>query len=280
MRKKSTLGAALIACAFAASPLASPAASAASLEAVYGISIGGFPIGTADVASTFDGSDYTIDLQARLTGLAGVLLSGRGAANASGAVSGTRVVPRAFAVQSRSARASRTVRMGLRSGAVAAVEITPPLEEHEDRVPVRAGHTRDVVDPVSAFLMPAAIKGDLTDPRNCERTIPVFDGASRFDIRLSYGGMREISKPGYAGPVLVCNARFHAIAGHRPGREAVRFMEENRDMAVWLAPVEANRTLLPMRIEVRTQVGMSVIEAQKINLDVAPRRAARLGAVE
>lgn len=251
-------------------------ARSAELEAVYDISLAGLPVGTADVKSRFDGRSYEIDLQARLTGLAGLLMSGRGAATASGSVSGTRVVPRAFAVNSRSSRATRTVRMGLRGGAIAAVEIEPPLREHDDAIPVERHHKQGVVDPVSAFLMPATVRGELTDPRNCERTIPVFDGASRFDIVLSYGGARDIEKPGYSGPVIVCNARFRAIAGHRPGREAVRFMEENRDMNVWLAPIEANRTLLPVRVEVRTQIGTSVIEAAQISLSGKPRRAASL----
>ncbi|TVR06190.1 MAG: DUF3108 domain-containing protein [Salinarimonadaceae bacterium] len=264
-------------CSIAAIVVA-PEARAAQMEAVYDISLAGFSVGVADVKSRFDGRAYEIDLQARLTGLAGLLMSGRGAASASGSVSGTRVVPRAFAVNSRSSRASRTVRMGLRSGAIAAVEIEPPLTQHPDTVPVLRQHKQGVVDPVSAFLMPATVRGELTNPRNCERTIPVFDGASRFDIVLSYGGTRQIDKPGYAGPVIVCNARFKAIAGHRPGRDAVRFMEENRDMSVWLAPFEANRSLLPMRIEVRTQLGLSVIEASRVTIDGQPRRAASLDA--
>jgi hypothetical protein len=274
MRNKISLGAALAAATIAFSFAAAPAAHATSLEAVYGIRIGGFPVGTADVVSSFDGSKYSISLQARLTGLVGVFLSGKGAANASGAVSGNRIRPSAFAVRSESSRASRTVRMGLRGGRVAAIEIEPPLKEYEDRIPVANAHKRDVVDPVSAFLLPATVRGELTDPRNCERTIPVFDGASRFDITLSYGGTREMSMPGYTGPVLVCNARFKAISGHRPEREAIKYMEQNREMSVWLAPIESNRTLLPLRVEVQTQIGMSVIEASRINLGSPPRRAA------
>ncbi len=248
-------------------------ARAATMEAVYSITIAGFSVGTADVKSHFDGGAYSIDLQARLTGLAGLLVEGRGAASASGTVSGQRVTPRAFASNTRSSQASRVVRMGLRNGAVAAVEITPPLEEHADAIPVSAAHRQGVVDPISAFLMPARVSGDLLDPRNCDRTIPVFDGAARFDIVLSHGGRRDVSKPGYSGPVLVCTARFKAVSGHRPNRDAVRFMEDNRDMAVWLAPFPANASLVPMRVEVRTQIGMSIIEAARISMTPSPQRA-------
>jgi hypothetical protein len=56
------------------------------------------------------------------------------------------------------------------------------------------------------------------------------------------------------------------ISGHRPTRSAVKFMEENRNMSVWLAPLEGTRVLAPLRIAVETMVGMSVIEAQRWEL--------------
>ena len=111
--------------------------------------------------------------------------------------------------------------------------------------------------------MPASAKGDLTDPANCNRTLPIFDGAARFDVVLSYGETRQVEKPGYKGPVLVCNARYVPIAGHRALRPTTKFMQDNRDMSVWLAPVEGARLLVPLRIAVRTMVGMSVIEASR-----------------
>ena len=80
---------------------------------------------------------------------------------------------------------------------------------------------------------------------------------------LSYGETRQVEKPGYSGPVLVCNARYVAIAGHRPDRPGVKFMEDNRDMSVWLAPVEGTRVLVPMRIAVRTTLGTNIIEATR-----------------
>ena len=86
--------------------------------------------------------------------------------------------------------------------------------------------------------MPALARGSLTDPANCNRTIPIFDGAARFDMVLSYGETQSVEKPGYKGPVLVCNARYVPIAGHRSLRPSTKFMEDNKDMQVWLAPVE------------------------------------------
>lgn len=249
--------------ALAAGLLAAGAAGAATVKADYGIWLGGLPLGSADLATTVEGQRYRMQLQVRLTGLAGMLTGGKGAATAIGAVGVPTPVPSSFAITSQSSSAQRVVRMGLSGGAVAALDIDPPLEDRGDRVPVREAHKRGVVDPVSGLLMPAVARGELTDPANCNRTIPVFDGGARFDIVLRYSETRTVEKPGYKGPVIVCSARYVAISGHRADRPATRFMEDNRDMWVWLAPVEGARLLLPMRIEVKTSSGMSLIEASR-----------------
>jgi hypothetical protein len=255
----SVAGPAFVACAL--SCLGPAAANSQSLKVDYAISLAGIPLGYADLATTLEGSKYKMQVGARLTGLAGMLTGGRGAATAAGAIAGTQPVPATFAVTSRSTSDQRTVRMGLAGGGVSAVEITPPLDEKLDRVPLKESHKRGVLDPVSALLMPAASRGSVTDPGNCNRTLPVFDGAARFDVVLSYEQTAQIEKPGYSGPVLVCTARYVPIAGHRALRPSTQFMEDNRDMRVWLAPLEGSRLLVPLRIAVQTMVGMSVIEA-------------------
>jgi hypothetical protein len=255
--------------AFAALGLSASPAAAASLDVAYGIWLAGLPLGQAGLKSSFEGSRYNLSVQARLTGLAGILTSGRGAANASGAFANGRALPSNFAVTSRSTKDSRTVRMGLASGSVAAVEITPPIEPHPDRVPVAPAHRQGVLDPLSALLMPASTRGDVLDAGNCDRTIPVFDGASRFNVVLSFVERKDVEKPGYKGPVLVCRAKWIPISGHRPARRAVKFMEDNDDMSVWLAPIDSARVLVPMRIAVRTMIGMSVIEAEEWRLEPA-----------
>ena len=59
-------------------------AAAATVKADYGIWLGGLPLGSADLATTVDGPRYRMQLQVRLTGLAGLLTGGKGAATAAG----------------------------------------------------------------------------------------------------------------------------------------------------------------------------------------------------
>ncbi|CAO4176282.1 DUF3108 domain-containing protein [Methylorubrum populi] len=231
----------------------------------YSVNLAGIPIGNAQLTGAFEGARYRMDVSAVLTGLVGAVTGGQGSARSSGGISGGNAapLPNSFAIATRTSNSGIAVRMALANGNVTQAEITPPLLDTGDRVPVTAAAKRGVIDPASALMMPARARAELTDPENCNRTLPVFDGATRFNVVLSYGETRQVEKPGYSGPVLVCNARYVAIAGHRPDRPGVKFMEENRDMSVWLAPVEGTRVLVPMRISVRTTLGTNIIEATR-----------------
>ncbi|MGU3464096.1 DUF3108 domain-containing protein [Methylobacterium sp. C33D] len=239
---------------------AAPAAATVAVD--YGINLAGLPIGTARLAGSFDRDRYMMDVSAVLTGLVGAITGGKGSARASGSFSAAPQ-PGAFAIATQTATSGIAVRMALARGNVVQAEITPPLVDMQDRVPVTPANKRGIIDPVSALLMPTQGRGEPLDPENCNRTLPVFDGATRFNVVLSYAETRPVQKPGYAGQVLVCNARYQAVAGHRPDRPGVKFMEENREMSVWLAPVEGTRVLIPLRISVLTTIGTNIIEATR-----------------
>jgi hypothetical protein len=245
-----------------ARPRARKAAPASSLSVDYTVALAGLRIGNARLSGAFERDTYRVDVSATLTGLVGAITGGQGSARSSGAIA-TSPLPEAFSIATRTASSGIAVRMALAHGNVVQTEITPPLVDMQDRVPVTAGNRRGIVDPASALVMPARTGAALTDPANCDRTLPLFDGATRFNVVLSYAETREVQKPGYAGPVLVCNARYQAIAGHRPDRPGVKFMEDNREMSVWLAPVEGTRVLVPLRISVLTEIGTNIIEATR-----------------
>jgi hypothetical protein len=269
------LASALVTLAFAGAPAL---AQAQTLKVTYDLSLAGLPMGKADLVSSFKGKKYRMQGHAKLSGLAMILTGGKGEASASGTLDEAKPRSTTFAVVSKTSDNQRSIRMDLKGGKVAEVEIDPPLEPKTDRVPVKAADKRDVVDPMSALLMPALASKSLIDPDNCNRTIPVFDGASRMNVVLSYAETRKVEVPGYSGPVLVCNARYVPISGHRSERPATKFMQENRDMAVWLAPVEGPGLLFPLKVSVRTMIGMGEMQASLWSLEgdgKAPSRTRR-----
>ena len=101
----------------------------------------------------------------------------------------------------------------------------------------------------------------------CNRTLPIFDGAARYDIKLSQAGTRQVKIDGYSGPVAVCQARYVPIAGHRALRPSTKFMAENREISTWLAPVAGTNLMVPVRISVKTMIGTAVIEASSFKVD-------------
>ncbi len=235
-------------------------------RATYNVSLLGLPIGTAGITGEIRRTSYRIEARAKLTGLAWLASNSRGAADGSGAIVDGRILPQTYAVTAANSRITRTMRMSLAGSAVTGVDISPPFEDKPDRVPLRDSDKRGVLDPIGAFLVTVPDGVPLVGPAACNRTIPVFDGYTRFDVRLTYVGERRVTTGGYSGPVAVCAVRYVPIAGHRPDRPGTRFMAENKNIEVWLAPIESARVLLPYRISVSTMIGTTVIEASQFSV--------------
>lgn len=239
-------------------------AQAEVLHAQYGVTLLGLPLGKASLDGEVAGQTYKISINARLTGIASLVSSSKGAAVASGAFLRGLIVPAAYANTSANATQTRTVRVAMSGGSVKGVDISPPIDPSPERVPLTDAHTRNIVDPLSAMIMPVPGSEPIMGPAACNRTIPVYDGFTRFDVTLTYIGQRQVKAKGYAGPASVCAVRYTPIAGHR-NRKPVQFMAQNKDIEVWLAPVGANRVLVPFRISMATTIGHLNIEAEEFS---------------
>ena len=249
-------------------------AAADVLRIRYSLSLIGLPFGTAGMTATLEPNSYQIEGDAKLTGLASLISDAKGAASASGAILLGRVAPATYATTAANAKLTRTVRMGMNAGTVRAVEISPPLfDEAPDRVPVTEADKRNIIDPMSAVVMPVPSGQPLVGPAACNRTIPVFDGDSRFDLVMSYVGTREAKAKGYAGPVSVCAVRYVPVAGYRRNRKATQFMANNNQIEVWLAPVENAHVAVPFRMSILTLLGTTVIEASEFHIEPSQKAA-------
>jgi Protein of unknown function (DUF3108) len=229
------------------------------LEARYAIRLMGIPLGTASLSGLLNGDHYNLEATGRLTGIASLISRARAAARATGLVSKDHILPSSFATTASNSQMSRTVRMGMSNGNVRAVDIFPPFEELPGRVPVADIHKKAIVDPLSALIFP--LKAKSFGPEICNRSIPIYDGWTRFNIKLSYLGETDVTSAGYNGHVFICAARYEPIAGHRPEREATKFMVNNKEMEVWLAPLSDHDVAVPFKISVATMIGTTVIEA-------------------
>lgn len=241
-------------------------AQAETLRAQYALSLMGLTIGSATATASLEPAAYKIALNVRLTGLAAMVNKTRGAATSTGALANSAVLPAGYANTTANSNETRTVRMGLTSGNVRAVDISPPFLDMEGRVPVTEAHKQAVVDPVSALIMPVPNGQPLIGPTACNRTIPVYDGLVRFNVTLTYTGMKTVQGKGYSGPVSVCAARYAPVAGYKLDSKSTKFMADNRNMEVWLAPIESVRAVAPYYISIGTATGTLVIKAAEFSL--------------
>jgi len=233
----------------------------------YGVSLIGLPIGTATVDGTLGPKDYRLQGTGKLTGLAGVIVDTKGAVTATGVVKNGQLTPAGFAATAGTPNYLLTIRIAEERGSATGVEITPPYTQTPDRIPLSPGDRRNIIDPMSSFIMPVPGVVDMIGPAACNRTLPLFDGGVRFNVLLSFKEVRQVASPAYTGPVAVCAARYQPISGYRPARPATKFMIDNKDMETWLAPIGKSRFVYPYRIAVMSMIGMTVIEATSVSFE-------------
>jgi hypothetical protein len=246
--------------------LAIAPAAAEVIAARYAVTLVGFRIGEASARGAVSAAAYRVALDARLTGLAEWLAHMRIALASSGEIRRGNVLPNAYATTAASERDTRTVRMALNAGNVRAVDISPPLEDESIRIPVSSAEKRNVLDPTSALIMAVPAGEPLVGPAACNRTLQIYDGVVRFDLMMSYTGTRDVTAIGYNGPVSVCAVRYKPIAGHRYDSRSTKFMAQNHDIEVWLAPIERAHVVIPFHIGLRTMAGMATVDAVELHL--------------
>ena len=157
------------------------------------------------------------------------------------------------------------------AGTVKDLRLDPPAETEPERVPVTDASKNGVLDPMTATLVRMPGTGDVVAPEACQRTLAVFDGRLRYDLNLAFKRIDKVkADKGYAGPVVVCSVYFTPVAGYIPTRAAIKYLKEQRNMEIWLAPIAGTRVLVPFRIEGPTPVGRAVLEADEFVVSALP----------
>jgi hypothetical protein len=255
--------------------VAAPASDTA-LKASYIITIAGITIGRVQADSRFSPTGYAATISGSTYGISRFVSDAHAVLAGNGRISGTHVSPATYNLETNEKGFETHVNMAMRGGSIVDLIAAPRLIAAPDRVPVTPVHKRNVVDPVGAFVVAVPHAGVASGTEACNRTVKVFDGWQRYDVQLFYKESRNVegnSANGYSGAVFVCGARYVPVAGHRPTRESVRYMADNKRLEVWLAPVAGTAVLVPYRIMIGTQMGDLVIMARDFAVSAAERQA-------
>jgi hypothetical protein len=239
------------------------------LDASYTISFARIRVGEITATVVLGDSEYAISVHGRAGGVMKVLVDGEGSFTARGTIRNSHPVPINFTSKIVSNAETSDVTMVLDEGSVKELAATPPPSS--DRVPVTEANRQGIVDPVTAMLFSAAAAGDGLSQETCQHTLPIFDGYQRYDLKLAFKRMDNVTADkGYAGPVVVCSVLYEPIAGHRASTPLVKYLSEGREMEIALAPLAGTRLLAPFRMTVVSRLANLVIEANRFEATAQP----------
>jgi hypothetical protein len=246
-----------------------------TLKATYAISIAGLTVGKADAESRFSATGYAAAIVGSTSGMSRLVSDASARLTGNGHIAGSEVLPATYDMATSENGFSTHVSMAMREGSVTSVTALPELAAAADRIPVTASQKTNVVDPLSAFLVPLDQPGVPIGHRACNRTVRVFDGWTRYDVQLYYKETKAIDGGAdtYSGRIIVCGARYVPVAGHRSMRKAVQEMADNKRLEVWLAQVGDMPVLVPFRILIGTEMGDLIIYATRFTIDSPERHA-------
>jgi len=223
-----------------------------SASASYIVSLGGINIANVSVDLDDDGQNYRLDLSANVTGLGNLVSSGTASADASGSSTAPTLTSRTFALETHANGDDFNVDIAYQGGNVTAFQVQPPLDDY-DRVPIERSHLSGVGDMLSSFVFKGgALNGDL-----CDRSMHIFTGVERFDIRMNFAAEDEATSPrtGYQGPVILCAIRYTPISGHFTTSEMTSYLAKTDRILAWYAPLGQTGYFIPYRMLVTTAMG-------------------------
>lgn len=201
---------------------------------------------TAGTTRTFYPADYKLSSEGRLTQ--------------------EHVQPHHYVSDTQAERKTRKITMSYSRDGMPRLTAEPPYNPG-DLDDVMPSLQQNTLDPISAFIMPV-VAGE----NPCDRTIPVFDGKRRYDLKLVYEGEKQMTPRGLAKPVtaIVCTIRYVAVAPIER-RKFTDMLRRNDDMRVWLAPFDGGRVYMPVRFQLRTPLGGAVMELTQVKERLATR---------
>lgn len=237
-----------------------PALPEAKLQADYSATLLGIPVGRVTWTVDVRRDQFTAVANGETSGLLRIFAQGHGTANAQGIVSAKQPVASNFLVNYVAGRSSNEVKIVF-SGGKAKETLTPAPKPDPSAVPLTDAYRTGVVDPMTALLIRVPGSGEVS-ASVCQRRIAVFDGHMRYDLQLGFKRLANVrAQKGYQGPAAVCSVTFFPLAGYDPGRSGIKYLQAQRGIEIWLAPVADTRLFAPYRVLVPTPLGPGVLEA-------------------
>jgi hypothetical protein len=233
------------------------AAQPQSFRADYSVTLMGLPVAKASFDSTFTADSFRIEGSLSSSGIGRIVEKVDGTTSVHGAIGKNGALPHSFVSAYRTDRKQSQTKVTFSGGAVASAVNTPQPKRGADWIPVPKEELRAALDPLTSTLIRAA------DPAQvCNRTIRMFDGEMRADLRLTHRGTGRVR--GHDVQAVTCDARFVPVAGYRDGRKQIEFLKNRSRIAISFIPLGTTGFYTPADATVGTQVGTLRIRLSRL----------------
>ena len=191
------------------------------------------------------GDRYAISADYATSGVAGLIIDLKTHATALGRLTPASALPEAFRSETRRNGEERRSHVDFRpDGSVEGGSTPAPSEA------ITAAVTRGTVDNLTAYFR---LERQVAARGTCALTVPVFDGRYRYDLAFTDQGRQNLTPEG--GQELQGTATLCRMVRHTRGPGDAEQSEGAREGTFWYAPLLPGDVVVPVRMQMETQIG-------------------------
>lgn len=234
-------------------------AAAKRFSADYSLSFLGIPVARANFDSSYEGDSYAVTGKVSSAGLAAFFDDTHGTISSRGTFGQGGTRPDKFRTDYVSGKKASLVDIGFSGGRVVKTQVVPaPRKRGDTWIPLGPNDLRGVADPIAATIIRA---GSLD--KVCGRTVKMYDGELRADLKLTEVSRREMSIKGFKGQTVTCHMGFAPVSGYRSDKKALTFLRDRSRIMVTFAPVGETGVYAPVYATVSTEIGTITVRARR-----------------
>ena len=232
----------------------------------YGISVFGITIARSELNTRITNNAYALDGSFHSSGVARIFDSTKGSITINGNMrkqgAAAAVQPVSYLTTYRSGKKHKRTAISFKNGSVSAFDNQPPIRKNDPWVETRPDDLKAVFDPISAMMITSP-----TAAAVCNRTLQIFDGQTRAQIRLSPAGTEAFSIKGFDGTAITCNAKFVPVSGYEKDKKSVRYLADKSKITISFASLNTDKQgagiYAPVAASVGTQIGTVKVRATR-----------------
>lgn len=249
-------------------------AAASHFQMAMTIYAGGITLGKMDIDATVRDGKYHAVSNLETSGVVNAFWKSEIQASSSGSVSPKKFTPALYdSFDTNRKGKKQEVSLTYDSGHPPRLYADPPYSTTGYEVSPQ--EQKATFDPLSAVMFIVSGAGAGANP--CAVTAPVFDGRRRYNIEMHKVRDVHIKLDNglYAGHALLCQVRYHQIAGFKP--RVLKAHERFPTINAWVVTYPSKRKggdyVVPLRVWANTPYGLVSVVATSLKIDGTDQKA-------